>query len=354
MSDVIAEPRQVTPQRLTNALRRSYDGWRGCVSSVSVASTKTLQYSRIAHLDLEYSDEPHDLLPERVFLKLSPLHTDPGSPESAGSEIRFYNSVAAEMRGPPLIWCYDAAFSAKTGSTHLLLEDLSASHFQTGQGKHPAPLYSELAVKCLARFHAYWWDHPKLGNGVGDVFDDVWLGSFLADLETSVTKFVDFLRDSLAPERRRAYERMLRSSRIIWGRLTEAAGLTVAHGDMHWWNFLHPNDPDIDQTRIFDWQLWHIDLGPRDLAFLIALGGFAERRPELEAHLLRTYHEELVRCGVRNYSWSRFEDDYRWSAIRNLNIPVIFWSEGKHMSTWGEALERAFQSYNELKCGDLL
>ena len=102
------------------------------------------------------------------------------------------------------------------------------------------------------------------------------------------------------------------------------------------------------------WQLWHIDLGPRDLAFLIALGGFADRKPELESHLVNCYYRTLIDSGVQNYSWSGFWDDYRWSAIRNLNIPVIFWAQGKHPSTWQNALDRAFQSYNELKCSELI
>lgn len=354
MSDPIVEPSQVTPPWLTDVLCRNFDRWTGRVLKVRVASAKTLPYSRIARLEIEYSDEPHEGLPQRIFLKLSPFAGNSDKPEGSGSEVSFYRSVADERSGPPLVRCFDSQFSAETGRSHLLLEDISVSHFQTAQGKHPSPLYSELAVKCLARFHAYWWEHPQIGRGVGKVFDQAWLESFLGELESSVTKFVDLHGDSLTTDRRRTYEQMLRSSRTIWGRLTDSTGLTVTHGDMHWWNFLHPKDPDTGQTRIFDWQLWHIDLGPRDLAFLIALGGFAERRPEMEMHLLRTYHETIVRHGALNYAWSRFWDDYRWSAIRNLNIPVIFWYQGKHADTWRDALDRAFQSYNELDCEELL
>jgi hypothetical protein len=44
----------------------------------------------------------------------------------------------------------------------------------------------------------------------------------------------------------------------------------------------------------------------------------------------------------------------RWSAIRNLNIPVIFWSQGKHESTVRDALRRAYDSYERLDCGSLI
>ncbi len=351
MSEVITEAAEVTADRLTNVLRRNFAEWNGEVSAVRVAFVRTLPYSQVARLEIEYASEERHPLPESIFLKLSSSNAQPGQPEN--SEADFYSSVGVERHGAPLIRCYDAAFSSVTGKSHLLLEDLYLTHFQTEQGEHPSPLYSELAVKSLASFHALWWEHPNIGNGIGRVFDNKWLESFLANLEASVSKFCDLPESDLTTEQRRAFEHMLSSSREIWGRLTDSSGLTVTHGDMHWWNFLHPNDPATGETQIFDWQLWHIDLGARDLAFLIALGGFAERRPELETHLLRTYHATLVDRGVPNYSWADFWYDYRCSAVRNLNIPVIFWSQGKHLSTWKNVLARAFQSYNELKCSEL-
>ena len=354
MPHVITEPGAVDTEWLTGVLRRCRAGWAGHVTAVEVEAERSLPYSRTARLKIRYSEPPPGPLPKHLFLKLSPVPSDGEKPPENGSEIDFYRTVASEMNAPPLARCYDAEFSDQLGSSHLLLEDLSASHFQTQQAKHPSPLHSELAVKCLARFHAHWWEHPKIGKEIGKVFDKRWLDSFLIDLEVSVVKFLEFRGDSLSTEQRHAYDLMLRSSRPIWGRLTDAAGLTVTHGDTHWWNFFHANDPGIEETRIIDWQLWHIDQGPRDLAFLIALGGFAERRPELEAHLIDTYYKTLIECGVRNYSRVDFWQDYRRSAIRNLNIPVIFWSQGKHPTTWQGALERAFQSYNELKCCELL
>jgi hypothetical protein len=354
-STPITEPGQVSPTWLTGVLRNAGVLEFGTVYSVRIASTRTLPVSRVANLRIEYSPNAHPAAPSRLFLKLSnPKAIDHERRESNYSEIEFYRRVAVEMDGPPLIKCFDTAFSPTTGESHILLEDLSGSHFQPEQDQAPSPLCSGLAVECLARFHAYWWDHPKLGIDVGKIFDAQWLDSFVKDLKESVTEFVEYLGDNLSPERRETYEQLLGSSRKIWGRLTEVEGLTVTHGDTHWWNFLYPNDPSTAETRIFDWQLWHIDLGARDLAFLVALGGFAEPRPELDGHLIRLYHDTLLANGVRNYTWPDFWDDYRWSAIRNLNIPVIFRAQGKHPTTWKNALERAFQSFDILKCSELL
>jgi hypothetical protein len=352
---VISRPEQITPEWLTDVFRKKSLLDAAKVTSVRIVLTKTLPVSMVARLEVDYSPGASDIAPSKLFLKLSnPTYAQPGLPDAGPNEVRFYQLVGDDINGPPLVKCYDTGYSSDLSSSYILMEDLSDTHFQPKSPGAPSEICSGFAVKCLAQFHALWWDHPRLGHDIGNVFDQVWLKDFTVGLEDSVRSFTDFLGESLSMERRRIYERMLALSNTVWGRLTDPAGLTITHGDTHWWNFLYPRDPISERTRIFDWQLWHLDLGPRDLAFLIALGGFAERRPELDMQLVRLYHDTLLDHGVRNYSWSRFWDDYRYSAIRNLNIPVIFWTQGKHPDTWGNALERAFQAYDELNCNELL
>jgi hypothetical protein len=352
MGDVITEPDQVTPEWLTSVLARNGFLRSGKVLRVTHKLTKTLQVSIVSRFEVEYSSNPDPHAPTKLFLKQSKPSPHLNVPDVRFSEVEFYRSIGHEMTGPPLINCFDLA--ADTHGSHILMEDLSETHFQTENPDAPAQLYSELGVKCLAEFHAYWWNHPKLGNGIGKVFDQSWLKSFTADLNVSVNRFLDFLGDDLSAVRHDIYKRMLASSDKIWGRLTDRSGLTITHGDAHWWNFLYPRDPHKEQTRIFDWQLWHIDLGARDLAFLVAGGGFAERRPEMEMKLVRLYFDTMLENGVTNYSWRDFWDDYRFSAIRNLNFAVILWSQGKHQSTWTNIMERAFASYRDLECDELI
>lgn len=349
MGVLITSPEQATPGWLTDILQRTGDLDSGRVSNVRIRLDKTRPYSRIAHLQIEYSVDAPAAAPTKLFLKLANPNEQDG-----GKEVEFYQIAATATVPQLLVRCYDAAFSSDTCESHLLMADLSESHFQSDPNEPPSRFYSELAVKCLAQFHAFWWEHPMLGNDVGSFFDDAWLETFEGDLNLSITRFLRFAGDDLSITERETYGRMLVSCRTIWGRLTRPAGLTLTHGDTHWWNFLFPKQATVEQAKLFDWQLWHIDLGARDLAFLVALGGFAERRPDLDPFLVRLYHETLIANGVKNYPWSAFWDDYRWSAIRNLNLPVIFWSQGKHESTWRSALERAFQSFNELKCADLI
>lgn len=354
MDLLITSFEQLTPEYLTDLFRRSGILDRGEVIKVTKKLTKKLHVSVVSRLEVGYSADSPASVPRNLFLKVSTPDLPKVVSSGRGKEVEFYNSVAPEMDEPPFIRCYDAAFSPETSEYYLLMEDLSETHSQPKSPLPPSIEQSEAAVECLARLHAFWRDHPKLGNGIGTVFDDAWLSDFVDTLEKNVTAFMDFLGDKLTSERRRIYDRMLASKLKIWGRLTDAAGLTVTHGDAHWWNFLYPLDPANDCVRLFDWQLWHLDLGARDLAFVLALGGFSERRPNLESHLTRHYHNTLISHGVTNYAWDDFWTDYRFSAIRNLNIPVIQWSQGRSEHMWLSNLERAMSAYEDLGCSKLL
>lgn len=314
------------------------------VKSVEVLLLKRLQVSTVYRLSIEYTDvADSETRPSSLFLKLTgPDHGSDAQRDIGRSEADFYQNVAPRLGSPPLIKCLDAVYSPAGGTSHVLLEDLSPTHKQPLDPRPPSFVMSSRAVSTLATVHARFWNNPLLGNGVGTVFDNAWLRQFLHDLEKNVTHFLGFASDELSTVQRKTYERMLAVAPQIWGRLTNPNGLTVTHGDAHWWNFLYPKDPEKESVRIFDWQLWHIDLGARDLAFLLNFGGFAEPRPKLENHLKNVYFETLCANGVSGYSHSDFEEDYRQSVIRNLNLPVIFWTQGKSQNTWQSALRRVF------------
>ncbi|MGH9948023.1 MAG: hypothetical protein ACRD6X_12600 [Pyrinomonadaceae bacterium] len=352
---MITTPEQATPKWLTSVLRKNGILARGRVINVRNNLTKTLKVSVVSRLELDYSADAAAVAPTKLFLKLSrPNLTRAISSEINSKEVEFYRTIVPEMKAPPFIRCYDAAYSAESDKSHLLLDDLSETHFQPKSPLMPSKLYCELAVECLAQLHAHWWEHPNLGKEIGELFDKRSLNAFVSKVEENVIRFIDFLGDELSDKRRKIYDRLLSSKYKIWERLTDAVGLTVSHGDAHWWNFLYPHDREKHRVCLFDWQLWHVDLGARDLAFLVALGGYSERRAATEGSLIRHYHDSLIAHGVRNYTWDDCWRDYRWSAIRNLNIPVIQWSEGRDAALWQGNLERAMLAYEELGCAELL
>lgn len=354
MDDVITTPDQVTPEWLTGVLSKSGSLKCGKVIYVKIILTKTLPLSVVSRLEVGYSEGVPGFPPTKLFLKMAGPHLLKSvSFEPNSREVAFYRTIAPDMNDPPFIYCYDAAYS-ESGMSHLLLDDLSETHFQPEPPQPPSKSYCELAMDCLAQLHAHWWQHPRLGKDIGTLFDGDQLNAFVGELEKNVISFVGFLGDKLSAERRKIYDRLLSSSHKIWGRLTDRSGLTVTHGDAHWWNLLYPRDRDTDRVRLFDWHLWHVDLGARDLAFMVALGGYSERRAAIEQSLIRHYHRSLIAHGVRNYTWDDCWTDYRWSAIRNLNIPVIQWLQGKSVDEWLGNLERAMVAYDDLGCSELL
>lgn len=347
---LITSTEQLTSEYLTDLLANRDLLAGGEVVGVDIKLEKKLHASIVARVELILSPDAGPAAPKSLFLKMSGPKVVTGGLDNE-KEVAFYQHIAGEMPDPPFIECYDAKFS--DGLYHLILSDLSDTHFQPESPQAPNETQSLDAVAALAELHAFWWEHPGLGNEIGTLFDQEWLTRFLDDIETSVTAFIAFMGDRLSPDRRRTYERLIAARREIWGRLTDPHGLTVTHGDAHWWNFLYPHDVERDRVRIFDWQLWHIDVGARDLAFLIALGGFAERRPALEHPLVEHYYQTLISHGVNGYAFTDLWEDYRWAAVRNLNIPVIFWLQGRPEALWSQMLERAFLSFDDLKCTEL-
>src|SRR6266496_1475433 len=156
--------------------------------------------------------------------------------------------------------------------------------------------------------------------------------------------FVDFLDDRLSADRRQLYERVLSRAPGVWKERireerSDGKDLTLIHGDAHFWNCLHPRRLDQDKVYIIDWQCWRIDTATDDLAYMIGLHWYPDRRRALERDFLRTYHDKLLMYGVKNYDWDACGYDYRFSAIGNLFVPVWQWSAKLWPVIWWPHLE---------------
>lgn len=351
MSEVIKSVEQVTPAWLDGVLRRAGALDRGEVVRVEAAAARSLLISNVCRLEAVYSDGADEASPRRLFLKWSKPSLEA---RSSRNEVEFYNSVARDAPGPPLIRCYDAAFDEETGASHLLLEDLSETHTQTVSPLPPAVKDCELAVECLAQFHARWWEHPRLGADVGRLTTAEEYEELGRLLEKHLAGFLDFLGDRLPAKRRAIYRKVLAGSMYPWRRMLRREGLTVSHGDAHWWNFLYPRGGTAGGARVFDWHLWHVDVPTKDLAYMIALNWYPSRRAALEERLLRRYHAGLVAGGVGGYGWEDCWLEYRRMVVRELFVPVWQWSSGMQPGVWWPGLERIWMAFEDLGCEEFL
>ncbi len=74
--------------------------------------------------------------------------------------------------------------------------------------------------------------------------------------------------------------------------------LTIIHGDAHPWNFFCPGMTERGNVRLIDWESWSIDTATDDMAYMMAMLWYPDRRRRLERPLLDLYHAELVSHGV--------------------------------------------------------
>jgi len=160
-----------------------------------------------------------------------------------------------------------------------------------------------------------------LGAGVG-----TWLDADASDrsVRSSVeqfARFADRLGDDLSRERRALCECLLDSAPRLLACYHSHRHAAVTHGDAHVWNCLLPRDGGKD-VCVFDWDSWRIDVATDDLAYMMALHWYPDRRQRLERPPLDRYHAALVAHGVQAYDRRMLDDDYRLSVLWHMLTPM--------------------------------
>ena len=336
----------LTAETLSRWLRRSGTLPRGTVTDLRVELKFETPISHLIFLTASYSAEAPPDLPPRLVVK-SPLE-----PSTAGdpSEPQFYTQLAPSIGTPPLARCLAAIEDDDLNV--VVLEDLRTTHDHPPWPLPPSELQCKLAMDALVRIHAPWWEAPTLGQAVGKPNTTESLTKMVHGIASHLPAFIDAHGDALTSEARNILERVFSSSLKPWLRLTDPRALTIIHGDAHSWNFLFPNSEGT--AFLIDWQTWHVDIGARDLAYLMALHWYPSRRRELELPLLHHYFEGLLAQGVTNYTFADLWLDYRRCAVRNLSIPILFWRRGMKPEGWWHRLECALAAYRDLDCDELL
>jgi thiamine kinase-like enzyme len=349
----ITSEAQITPEWLSEALTRNGHLDQGRVESIAIATSSTF-FSHIHRLEITYSDGAVKL-PTRMILKVPFAHSQPAL-DMGREEVIAYTKLHRTMPSPPILQCFDARIDPESGPSHLLIQDLEPTHFQPPLPVPPSRRHNELCVETLARLHAFWWESPALGVEVGTLMDEAsWLQ--IKELtEDSLPKFYEVLGDGLSPERRRAYDRAVEFLPQFWRqRLFDRGHNTLIHGDAHSWNFMHPRDPENGRAYLIDLATLRVRPPTNDLAYMIAVHWYSDRRRQQEMPLLRHYHQALCAAGVRNYSWDECLLDYRYSVVSHLFTPVVQAASGAIPATvWWHSFERINCAFAELDCEELI
>jgi hypothetical protein len=253
----------------------------------------------------------------------------------------------------------------------LLLPDLSETHeIAVGVAQAMAldgvPSEAQLAgiVDAIAAFHAYWWEHPALGDAALPLSDlhgnRTTFDAYVAEIAANWAAFIGAERESFPAELRSLYEAALPRLAGLWerylaGRVPERRNVTVGHGDCYFAAFLCPREAN-GQTYIIDWQGPSVDLAARDLDFLFANFWTREQRREgdREVRLLRRYHDGLLAHGVRGYGWGELVEDYRLMLIFRIFLPVWDMTNGSPQRYWWPKICCLTDAYRDWRCEELL
>jgi hypothetical protein len=350
----IAGAEQATPQWLTAVLRDRAILSQGLVTSVMASPAQATFASSSWRLQVGYSPGVASAAPRMLYLKTSNPELAPGQFDvrQLRQEAVFYSVVAPLMAESFTIPCYSAVHEPETGASHVLLKDVSETHATDRDPLHSG--HAEQAIDCLARLHAFWWDHPRLGQDVGSFPTWEERQQDIRDTVDSTVAFMAALDDALPPAWRGVYERVLPALPGLFQRHRTGRNLTLVHGDAHLGNFLFPRDAGASVTYLADWQFWHPTIGGADLAFMMAAEWETETRRRLEHGLLLRYYDGLLAHGVQGYSWQQCWDDYRLSVIQmSLFIPVWRWA----VFRWApdlSAVNRSMTAFEDLRCSGLL
>ena len=339
---------------LTSALRKAGVLGDGRVSAVVGKGARDTIVSHIIRLALDYDGAAADA-PRSLILKIAHSSFATTLWNAGRQEVAFYTQVAPLMPAGLTPRCFEGSWNEETHGWHLLLEDLTDSHHIATEWPLP-PTFEQCRsiVRALASMHAQWSDNPLLGRSVGTFLDVEATDRNLQQFAGHYARFADLLGDRLPSARRELYRRLIEQAPSLTRRYHSRRNVTIAHGDAHVWNFLLPPDPARQDVRLFDFDQWRINVASGDLAYMMALHWYPDRRIAFERPLLDCYHETLLSRGVRGYDRRALDDDYRQSVLWQITKPVWQWVIGLPTGIWWNHLQRIFLAVDDLGCRELL
>ena len=315
--------RDITPAWLNEAL-----GHSGVLDDASVVgySAETIAegkgfMNRLFRLTLDYDGDPSGL-PATIIAKLP--STDPllkmifDRLEQNQREARFYRKLANDHH-LPAPRCYHSGFDSASGNTILLLEDMK--HARQGDSVAGCSMDdARRAIVQVARFHAAWWDSPRLDELEWMPLKDAESGVYQAIYPGAWESLVEKAGDGMPQGLRRLGDRLRPDVPGIKADLTKPPR-TIVHGDYRLDNCFFSTGAHAQSPVVFDWEFCVRGRGACDVATFISEAFPSQRRRAVELGLVRTYHSVLVDNGVSGYSFAQCWRDFRLAMLESF----VFW-----------------------------
>ena len=194
---------QLQPEWLCQTLARNGHLGDAQITRIERVETTRTRLSEICRFRVHYSREAEASAPRPVALVLKTPR--PELLPAGRREVEIYQSVAEMMPRGPLVRCYDASFDAALGTYHVLLEDLSATHRICYPGLPPTQPEAEQMIDALVQLHAFWWDHPALGQRIGRIPTEYDVRRTVGHAQCYYGRLADLLGDRLSTAGRAAF-----------------------------------------------------------------------------------------------------------------------------------------------------
>lgn len=355
MPGLINDPEYLDPGWLTNRLSERGYLPAGEVRCITPGKSFESTAAFLTPLSVTYSRDAPALAPRRLMIKIYRKDWYGGGL----AEAVFYQEFVAAMPVAPVVSCYDITIVPECHYCRFVFQDISKTHAPPSGTPSQAQL--EEIVDGLLQFHTQWWEHPRisrsdfLGQAGGPLrmvhaTKEATFLTYCQHIANRFRVFADDLGDELPGEWRQLCERVIAAwPSLFLNRISAGKALTFIHGDFGLWNIYLPRDPETHRLCFLDWETYKRSLGVYDLAYMLITAdylGDCDMRNQVEAQLLRRYHDGLLANGVTNYDWDDCTYDYRLSVVANLFPPVGWQRLG--------ALQAAITAFHKWGCADLL
>jgi hypothetical protein len=355
-------PHELTPEWLTHALRdtRTISGATVTSFDIEMLAAGVGLMGQLARVTLHY-DRPEAPAPRTLIAKF-PAEAEENR-EVGNSfrfyerEVRFYEEIAddVELRTPR---CYHSAMDVEADEYVLLLEDLAPARVGDQIAGCSAE-EAELAIRELAKFHAAWWDSPRLAEidwmplandpvnkSVEGIYQDAW------------DPFVERFGDRVPKSVLETGEKLAERSGKLLDELAEPPR-TIYHGDYRIDNLFFATPDGGDPLAVIDWQISARGCGLYDVGYFVSQSLRPEARETRGMDLLKTYHRTLVENGVRGYGFDQCLHDYRLATLFCLVYPVIVGgtldlSNERGVALANSMVERGVNAIVDLRAGELM
>ena len=318
-------PADLSPGWLTKALQYGQAIGTGAVSEFECSPLEAGEglYGQIFRLKLAY-DPPEMDVPETIIAKFSSSNPDmrqrPNTKASYEREVRFYQEAAQESP-LPVPACYYADVDMESGWHILLLEDLAPARSGSrtrGCSRNDA----RIAIHQIARFHAHWWESPRL-------YEFKWLSGMEIPGDAELAHFREQLWSAfLRKVGTKLPDEVIKIGEMLGeykGRITQhlfaQKPQTLIHADYQLENMMF-GATEEEKFFVVDWQFVKRGCGIWDVAYFLSQNLAPEDRKVTEMSILHDYLRILDDYGVQNYSFDDAVYDYRLSLIHRFGALI--------------------------------